>query len=294
MNGRLYDPLVGRFLNVDPFVQMPDGTQNYNRYSYCLNNPLKYTDPEGEIIFSIITGVVDFFSTALFKGGLDPTSKSARQEAWKNYDPTASWSNTNKAWKIEKGLFKTDSDKDFWGRSWELLSRFTWQLPQTAFGYGISDVHNLFGGVKSVDYYGGATVLQSYSEHWGAFTVSNYVIGDRSIKASPNDPLFQHEYGHYLQSQDLGPIYLLKIGLPSLIDAWINDQSEHEKAWFEADANARALNYWKSTIPGYNVIKKDWLNPEGRYASGIHAQHWYDYIPSTYSLLGVFLFNIQW
>ena len=47
MNGRMYDPLVGRFLNVDPYVQMPDYTQNYNRYSYCLNNPLKYTDPSG-------------------------------------------------------------------------------------------------------------------------------------------------------------------------------------------------------------------------------------------------------
>ena len=48
MNGRLYDPLVGRFLSVDPYVQNPGSTQSYNRYSYCLNNPLKYTDPSGE------------------------------------------------------------------------------------------------------------------------------------------------------------------------------------------------------------------------------------------------------
>jgi RHS repeat-associated protein len=47
MNGRLYDPLVGRFLNVDPYVQMPGYSQSYNRYSYCLNNPLKFTDPSG-------------------------------------------------------------------------------------------------------------------------------------------------------------------------------------------------------------------------------------------------------
>ena len=49
MNGRLYDPLVGRFLSPDNYVQAPDFTQNFNRYSYCLNNPLKYTDPSGEI-----------------------------------------------------------------------------------------------------------------------------------------------------------------------------------------------------------------------------------------------------
>ena len=47
MNGRVYDPFVARFLSPDPFVQATDYTQSYNRYSYCLNNPLKYTDPSG-------------------------------------------------------------------------------------------------------------------------------------------------------------------------------------------------------------------------------------------------------
>lgn len=48
MNARLYDPVLGRFLSPDPFVQMPDFTQNFNRYSYCLNNPLIYIDENGE------------------------------------------------------------------------------------------------------------------------------------------------------------------------------------------------------------------------------------------------------
>lgn len=48
MNGRFYDPLLGRFLSPDPYVQAPENPQNFNRYSYCLNNPLKYTDPTGE------------------------------------------------------------------------------------------------------------------------------------------------------------------------------------------------------------------------------------------------------
>jgi RHS repeat-associated protein len=50
MNGRLYDPLVGRFLSPDITVQSPDYTQSYNRYTYCLNNPLKYNDPSGYIL----------------------------------------------------------------------------------------------------------------------------------------------------------------------------------------------------------------------------------------------------
>lgn len=48
MKGRLYDPVIGRFFSPDNFVQLPDFTQNYNRYSYSLNNPLKYIDPSGE------------------------------------------------------------------------------------------------------------------------------------------------------------------------------------------------------------------------------------------------------
>jgi RHS repeat-associated protein len=48
MNGRLYDPVVGRFLSPDPYITDPSFSQSYNRYSYCLNNPLKFTDYSGE------------------------------------------------------------------------------------------------------------------------------------------------------------------------------------------------------------------------------------------------------
>lgn len=47
MNGRVYDPIVGRMLSPDNYMQAPGLTQSFNRYSYCLNNPLKYTDPDG-------------------------------------------------------------------------------------------------------------------------------------------------------------------------------------------------------------------------------------------------------
>uniref|UniRef100_UPI00215C34EF RHS repeat domain-containing protein n=1 Tax=Alteromonas lipotrueae TaxID=2803814 RepID=UPI00215C34EF len=47
MNGRIYDPTLGRFLQADPHIQAPMNSQNYNRYSYVLNNPLSYTDPSG-------------------------------------------------------------------------------------------------------------------------------------------------------------------------------------------------------------------------------------------------------
>ncbi|OYU95573.1 MAG: hypothetical protein CFE21_10545 [Bacteroidetes bacterium B1(2017)] len=47
MNGRMYDTHLAKFLNADPLLQDYENSQNYNRYSYVLNNPLKYTDPTG-------------------------------------------------------------------------------------------------------------------------------------------------------------------------------------------------------------------------------------------------------
>lgn len=65
MNARLYDPTLGRFLSPDPYVQAPDMPQNFNRYSYCLNNPLAYIDKDGESILPLILGM------AVFQGSMN-------------------------------------------------------------------------------------------------------------------------------------------------------------------------------------------------------------------------------
>ncbi|HPR31300.1 MAG TPA: RHS repeat-associated core domain-containing protein [Prolixibacteraceae bacterium] len=77
MNGRLYDPLVGRFLSPDNYVQAPGYTQSYNRYAYCLNNPLRYTDPSGEFVEFLIAGA--FF---YLKGAHDNRDKTTGKWAW--------------------------------------------------------------------------------------------------------------------------------------------------------------------------------------------------------------------
>ena len=69
MNARLYDPALGRFLAPDPFVQMPDLSQNFNRYSYAMNNPLRYVDEDGEFIH-IIIGAVAHVGIACTEGEL--------------------------------------------------------------------------------------------------------------------------------------------------------------------------------------------------------------------------------
>ena len=64
MNGRLYDPQLRRFLAPDNFIQDISNTQNFNRYSYVLNNPLKHVDINGEEIFTLIATIV-FAATAV-------------------------------------------------------------------------------------------------------------------------------------------------------------------------------------------------------------------------------------
>ncbi|MYF71276.1 MAG: hypothetical protein F4181_15555, partial [Proteobacteria bacterium] len=47
MNGRVYDPAIGRFLSPDPIVADASFSQGWNAYSYALNSPLSYSDPSG-------------------------------------------------------------------------------------------------------------------------------------------------------------------------------------------------------------------------------------------------------
>ncbi len=203
MNARLYDPVLGRFMGVDPYVQLPDYTQSFNRYSYCMNNPLKYTDPSGEFFFGYAAG----FLRGLFSG------KNPFKEGWKG--------GVNEV-KIMAGLFVSDPNKNFGERLWEVTSRLTWQLPQTIAGNLFSHVSNYAGQVDNVEYKYGTTVLSG--NNWGqgdksAVTLGSYILGGRDLRADPNNPLFQHEYGHYLQSQSMGWGYIPRVGIPSLMSA---------------------------------------------------------------------------
>lgn len=58
MNARLYDPTLGRFLSPDPYVQLPDNLQGFNRYTYGMNNPLCYVDENGEFWWFVAAAVV--------------------------------------------------------------------------------------------------------------------------------------------------------------------------------------------------------------------------------------------
>jgi len=99
MNGRVYDPQLGMFLSPDPYIQSPGNWLNYIRYGYCLNNPLKYTDPSGEFFFTALLSPVGLTALgviidgacwgAVIGGGAYSVSTAMGQGGFDNW----SWTN---------------------------------------------------------------------------------------------------------------------------------------------------------------------------------------------------------
>ena len=76
MNARVYNPVLGRFLSADPFVQFPEDLQGLNRFSYVHNNPLSFTDPSGFFLKGLgrflkrNLGTIVGFAIAVGTGGM--------------------------------------------------------------------------------------------------------------------------------------------------------------------------------------------------------------------------------
>ena len=210
-------------------------------YSYCLNNPLKYTDPSGNFF------IIDSWLIGLFSGGWKEANKRAGNDI-----------------KIWGGLFASDPNKGFFGRIGEVLSRFTWQLPQTIGGWGTAQAYNtlgLKGGVESVKYKYGATVVSTRND-WTAVIQGSYIVGGSSLKADANNSLFQHEYGHYIQSHSMGWAYYPRVGIPS----WQSEKGNYKQNYpnhdyhpVEMDANRRAFLYFNREMKGF---KNDSFNAD--------------------------------
>ena len=82
MNGRLYDPVIARFFSPDNYVQSPGFTQSFNRYSYCMNNPLQYVDPSGEFAWiPIVVGAV----MGMMQGSMIASQNANSAGEWVGY-----------------------------------------------------------------------------------------------------------------------------------------------------------------------------------------------------------------
>ncbi|MBQ3636703.1 MAG: VCBS repeat-containing protein [Bacteroidales bacterium] len=284
MNARLYDPALSRFLSPDPYVQDKENPQNYNAYSYCLNNPLKYTDPTGKkwwhwllgvslldpitttvtltnaVSTASVTGLADFSTTQVLCLTPAGTALTAAIPA-KNYG-----NRVVNAAKIDFGMYKTDSDLKPGRRFWQFLSRTTWEGKQTYAGLCYSHGKNIAGCVNRVDYYGGATFCTNENSSRvngeNGITMGNYIninINDcintrfSAYVTRAHNGIYMHEYGHTLQSRNYGIFYLPYIGPRSLLSATFS--SDHSEKWYEREASAYARRYFGDDVWTSGIIK---------------------------------------
>jgi hypothetical protein len=106
MNGRLYDPIVGRMLSPDNFIQNSGYTQNYNRYSYVYNNPLKYNDPDGQCVATALSVLGSMYISGSKANGwqLNP-AKWNWSRSWNSANTYgALWSGAQFGWSLGKSL----------------------------------------------------------------------------------------------------------------------------------------------------------------------------------------------
>ncbi|MFH0757880.1 MAG: RHS repeat-associated core domain-containing protein [Bacteroidota bacterium] len=244
MNGRIYDPVLGRFLSPDPYVQLTGYPNNFNRYTYCLNNPLIYVDPYGEawwhwLIGDILTGglisstaaitatqltvdLLTYHATATgiaqgIKSLVVPLGYTVQYfNVLFNDNYYEANSKFQQAMDIDLGLFQTDPNRSDGEQAWQLFSRFTWEHLQTELGRTYTHARNMFGHVDRVDYFGGATFSTRENQSGrNGISIGNYINinTDDEIEGEfenhvISDPLYMHEYGHTFDSRSFGMSYL--------------------------------------------------------------------------------------
>jgi len=148
--------------------------------------------------------------------------------------------------KIWAGLFVSDSNSTGIRRTGEVFSRFTYQLPQTVGGLATAQYYNtLTRKVNFVEYGIGTTVL-NMNVSWPGVTVGSYIMAKDIIHARPNNKMFQHEYGHYLQSKRMGWAYLIRVGLPAIMS-----KGDHDRHPVEVDCNREGVIYFHSKYPDF-------------------------------------------
>ena len=292
MGARLYDPIVARFFSPDPYIQNPFSSAGFDRYSYCGNNPIMYSDPEGEffgslLIASLIAGAINLgihihegdvknvwdgithfgigalsvVASELFWAGIGTIGRTVTQIAnvvasiGRTVDViTTTFSfiqNPSNASKVFFGLFYFDSKYPH--AITQALTRFTTERLQTWVGYNYSHSRNALGDVERVDYYGGATFLTNdRTNKRQGITWGNYInidlnasIGMDFKKYVLSDQMFMHEYGHSIDSQTWGFLYLLAIGIPSGLSELI-DHDHHGTFYTEELANFWGVTYFNN------------------------------------------------
>jgi RHS repeat-associated protein len=249
MNARLYDPVLGRFLSPDPYVQAPNWSQNFNRYSYSLNNPLIFIDSNGEkwgwwlLLGEILSGGL-VSSTLISTGTFVHSTLEATSLAANNimsavnftvsvFGPLFSGDVTRAAQKLKNwaliefeninkitSIFDYDRSANWVEWPMQIINNFGGESLQDNLGGALSHYENIAGNIEDVGYYKGRMIIRTKDNTINrGISLGHYVLGD-NIALNPNDTehdvdLFAHEFGHTYQSRIMGHLYLYRVGIAS-------------------------------------------------------------------------------
>lgn len=255
MNARLYDPYLGRFLSPDPYVQLPDFSQNFNRYSYCLNNPLNCNDLSGEwfglddLLVSAVGFVVGYISNGISTGNWGWSSVQSglgsALGSWIGYN-TAGLSNLGQY--IAQSSANTVINTFIPSINVPIGNHFGLSIsPALGLGPGgLSAGLNISGQYHNGDFsLGGSYGFSSnYSGWYGQFGIGRFNIGyGRTNYGSTN------VYGEPIGSQTIGTI---KVGYGDVSFALSNDYlgEKHQDRWRTSAAELSIGNF---TIGTYVV-----------------------------------------
>ena len=204
MNGRMYDPVTSSFLSVDQYVQSPDNAQGFNRYAYCMNNPLRYVDPSGWRPIEGIGGYTpnssaNAFDPYMFYGGripLEPRDLGLRELS--TADPIITWMEENSLHSSGNGGVKPagDAEVEVIKNTLPKDARAFVQLDKN--GFIDKELLNLYQG-KSLNFDNLKTLVNSdliveiiLDDHF-TFMDSNGLIGVATMSYYPFDPSFPED-----------------------------------------------------------------------------------------------------
>lgn len=188
-----------------------------------------------------------------FIAGLSKTKEKRWKAAWQRANQSAK--NDARIW---GGLFVSDTNSKSGKRALEVGSRFVYQGPQTGIGLFMAHFYNtILCKVNTVSYANGSTLL-NMNVSWTGICFGNYILAKKNSAPDPNNRIFQHEYGHYLQSKRMGFAYLVRVGLPAIMS-----KGNHDEHPVEVDCNREAFLYFNEINPKFQndsayYDKKGW------------------------------------
>ena len=270
MEGRVYDPVVAQFLSPDPYVQAPDNTQNLNRYTYCLNSPLMYTDPTGEKLKGwqwLLIGLgVDLLTGGILSSSMIATNTAVYTTAGSTlHAASTTMSSTDFLLSFGKAIFDPNSEGQAMDNWWNIgffsqfspiVTMFSYDKSASGFEWAMQIGNNLIGGeflqdqvgsivghalnignkIEATGFYKGRLISRTTDNTINSgVSFGHFIYGD-NIALNPDDvdhdvSLFAHEFAHTYQSRTSGWAYLFKYGISSA--AWQDSP--------EGDADRRAI-----------------------------------------------------